>query len=45
VYLVQNNYVTSLGIYLVTPVASYDNVSLDRIAPDMAKAATTHAEG
>jgi hypothetical protein len=33
------NYVTRLGIYLVLRVVSGGNVSLDRIAPAMAKAA------
>src|ERR1700732_4675771 len=36
---VRNNYVTSLGNYLVLRVSSCGNVSLDRIAPAMAQAA------
>jgi hypothetical protein len=35
---VRNNYVTSLGNYLVLRVSSCGNVSLDRIAPAMAQA-------
>jgi hypothetical protein len=34
---VWNNYVSTLGIYLVARVASGGNVSLDRIAPAMAE--------
>jgi hypothetical protein len=42
---VRNNYVTSLGIYLVLPAIAGGNVSLDRTAPAMTKAVGRYPKG